>query len=453
MLGCELLPVLGFLASAAFGAPSQSIHNVDPSLMNRQSSPDYLSTDYYQESSWPTDAKPAAYTFYISRQTVMPDGHKREAIVVTTKDPESADFSEADISIPGPAIQAQWGAWITVVVVNRLKDMGTGIHFHGVRQYHTNDMDGTPAITQCPIAPGEKYTYRWRATQYGTSWYHGHIGVQAWDGIFGPIIIEHPESREANESIPIMLSDWNHEPLEHTIRGTTFGDTFKIDNILINGKNFLEDSPNPSERYQLNFERGKTYRLRLINAAIDTTFLFSIDNHEMEVIAADFVPIEKYPAKTLRITMGQRYDVLVTANQDGSDFWLRAIPLTTCFDPNGEHVHGDNGLALVRYDSKSTKTPDTQPWPSVQEDLLTCYDELPSKLRPALAKNVPADNISTKSVAWSTDVAEFDGQFRNIYTVAIDNNEASRDVFFSDWRYPSKSTSAFSALQHTLIYD
>lgn len=56
---------------------------------------------------------------------------------------------------------------------------GTSLHFHGIRQNMTNQNDGVPAITQCPLAPGDTMTYTWRATQYGSSWYHSHFAVQA----------------------------------------------------------------------------------------------------------------------------------------------------------------------------------------------------------------------------------------------------------------------------------
>lgn len=54
------------------------------------------------------------------------------------------------------------------------------MHFHGIRQNLTNGDDGVASITQCPTAPGESMTYTWKATQYGTSWYHSHFALQAW---------------------------------------------------------------------------------------------------------------------------------------------------------------------------------------------------------------------------------------------------------------------------------
>lgn len=65
---------------------------------------------------------------------------------------------------------------------------GTSIHWHGIRQKQTMDMDGVNGITQCPIAPGDSFTYTFKATQYGTSWYHSHYSVQYADGLQGPLV-------------------------------------------------------------------------------------------------------------------------------------------------------------------------------------------------------------------------------------------------------------------------
>ena len=49
-------------------------------------------------------------------------------------------------------------------------------------------MDGVNGVTQCPIAPGDNFTYVWNATQYGSSWYHSHYSVQYADGAVGPMV-------------------------------------------------------------------------------------------------------------------------------------------------------------------------------------------------------------------------------------------------------------------------
>lgn len=54
-------------------------------------------------------------------------------------------------SIPGPAIEANWGDEVVVHVTNLLEDNGTTIHFHGIRQLNNNVYDGVPGVTQSPI--------------------------------------------------------------------------------------------------------------------------------------------------------------------------------------------------------------------------------------------------------------------------------------------------------------
>lgn len=64
---------------------------------------------------------------------------------------------------PGPVIEANWGDWIEVTVTNNIPDEGAAIHWHGLLQKNTPYMDGVPGNTQCPIAPGKTFTYRFQA--------------------------------------------------------------------------------------------------------------------------------------------------------------------------------------------------------------------------------------------------------------------------------------------------
>jgi len=49
-------------------------------------------------------------------------------------------------------------------------------------------MDGVNGVTQCPIAPGSTFTYRWEVMQYGSAWYHSHYSDQYADGLLGPLV-------------------------------------------------------------------------------------------------------------------------------------------------------------------------------------------------------------------------------------------------------------------------
>lgn len=61
---------------------------------------------------------------------------------------------------PCPILQANLGDTIVVNIVNNLGNETTGMHWHGIGQYGTPEMDGSPAAAQCPIPPGAEFTYK-----------------------------------------------------------------------------------------------------------------------------------------------------------------------------------------------------------------------------------------------------------------------------------------------------
>jgi len=69
-----------------------------------------------------------------------------------------------------------------------MKHNGTSIHWHGIRQLGSMQMDGVNGVTQCPIAPRDHFVYSFNTTQYGSSWYHSHYAVQYADGMQGPLV-------------------------------------------------------------------------------------------------------------------------------------------------------------------------------------------------------------------------------------------------------------------------
>jgi FtsP/CotA-like multicopper oxidase with cupredoxin domain len=330
-------------------------------------------------------------------------------------------------SIPGPTIIADWGDHIVVHVTNSLTESknGSSIHWyvhlsdsrredrvlikfslrHGLRQNQTNQMDGVVSVTQCPTAPGDTYTYAFRATQYGSSWYHSHFALQAWEGIFGGIIINGPATADYDEDLGnLFLQDWSHQTVDELyIKAQTNG-IVTMDNGLINGTNVFDSSSGETgTRFSTNFSPGVSYRLRLVNVAIDTHFKFSIDNHTMTVIATDFVPIVPYNTTTVNIGMGQRYDVIVTADQAalGTDFWMRAIPQVACSASGAV----DNIKGIIHYGS-STGTPTTTGYSYNDE----CIDEPYASLVPHVPNTVGSSSISEAEAV--TVGKNADGLFR-----------------------------------------
>lgn len=220
----------------------------------------------------------------------------------------------------GPTIFADWGDSVIVHLTSNLKTStnGSSFHFHGTHQNYTNPQDGVVAITQCPTPPGSSTTYRWRATQYGTSWYHSHFGLQTYDGVYGGLIIRGPASANYDEDVgTIMLSDWSHRTVNEILPEVQRKGPYPMDNVLINGTNTYSKKGEESqtgERFRLDFEDGKTYRLRLVNTGIDTLYKFSIDYHTLKVIAVDFVSIEPYETDHVSIAIGTPLIILLFRN-------------------------------------------------------------------------------------------------------------------------------------------
>lgn len=105
----------------------------------------------------------------------------------------------------------------------------------------------------------------------------------------------------------------------------------------------------------------------------------------MTVIAADFIPIEPYQTTVVDIGMGQRYDVIITADQatTADSFWMRAIPQSACSENSNE----DDIKGIIYYDGSTT-----EPTTSGYDYTDSCDDET-ENLVPYLSKTVqsPAD--------------------------------------------------------------
>jgi FtsP/CotA-like multicopper oxidase with cupredoxin domain len=255
-----------------------------------------ISTDYYE--TVPDTGVIREYWLNLEETTLAPDGISRLTLTVNG-------------TIPGPTLIADWGDTIIVHVTNSLTESknGSSIHFHGIRQNFTNQNDGVVSVTQCPSAPGETYTYTWRATQYGSSWYHSHFALQAWEGIFGGIIINGPASSNYDEDLGnLFIQDWSHQTVDELYDDALNNGVVQLNTGLINGTNVNgTGSDQVGQYFTTNFTAGQSYRLRIVNVAIDTHFKFMIDNHTLTVIASDFVPITPYTTDVLNVAMGKLF--------------------------------------------------------------------------------------------------------------------------------------------------
>ena len=100
-------------------------------------------------------------------------------------------------------------------------------------------------VTQCPIATDDTYTYNFKATQYGHTWYHSHYSLQYPDGVAGPLVIHGPTSSDWDEAWdPILISDWSHRSAFQDFQTelgnlstnpTTPGAEPQMQSVLLNG--------------------------------------------------------------------------------------------------------------------------------------------------------------------------------------------------------------------------
>lgn len=250
-----------------------------------------VETDYYNVV--PDTGVTREYWLEIVNGTLAPDGIPRNVI----------SFNG---TVPGPTIIADWGDTIIVHVTNPLQNNGTTIHFHGIRQNLTNPQDGVPSLTQCPLAPGQSLTYTWRATEYGSSWYHSHFSLQAWEGAYGGILINGPASANYDVDAGILsLSDWTHMTVDSLYSCDNTHCSPIFDTGLLNGTNTYGNGTNTTgSRFSMAVTEGLSYRLRLVNVAVETEFKFSIDGHTLTVISTDLVPIQPYNTDMVAINVG-----------------------------------------------------------------------------------------------------------------------------------------------------
>ncbi|KAF2186467.1 multicopper oxidase [Zopfia rhizophila CBS 207.26] len=355
---------------------------------------------------WVRDPSGKEYNINSNYEADVPSGIERTYDIEITEKEISPDGVPKPLAklingeYPGQVIEGCWGDTLIVNVKNSLPDNGTTIHWHGVRQKGSNEMDGVNGVTMCPTAEGDTFTYKFRLTQYGTSWYHSHYSSQYPDGVAAPLLIHGPNSANWDEEwSPIIITDWLHKSAFEEFHKELAGPPLPIaDSILVNGTGRFNGG---GSYFNQKFEAGKRYLIRLINGSAGTHFIFSIDNHNLQVIATDFVPIRPYNTTSLSIGIGQRYDIIVEAKPDtesaNGKYWLRtefADATTGC--NNGIAGAGTQDLQRTGIISYPNATGNDDPRSSRHAFTVHCNEEPGDKTIPILPWTVsePQNNIT-----------------------------------------------------------
>ncbi|KAF9635593.1 putative laccase-1 precursor protein [Lasiodiplodia theobromae] len=341
---------------------------------------------------------------------MAPDGVKRLIMAVNGQ-------------YPGPTLIADWGDIMVVNVKNSLENNGTGIHFHGLRQLNSNGADGTNGITECPIAPGQTKTYMFRCTQHGTSWYHSHYSVQYGDGVLGGIIINGPADAGYDEDLGVfLLNDWYYTPsftladaAAHSMTGPP-----RADNGLINGTMKSPDGT-LGEYNKIQVEKGRGYRLRVANVGISDHYHFSIDGHNLTVISSDFVPVVPFTTSSISLGVGQRYDVVINADQDIDLYWIRSDPDGSC----SNNRNRGNIKAILAYMAPGNAEPTSTRHGDIPD---ACED---MAVTPTVANTVPSNRFAdaVQGLEMSVNITQQNGPLIHWYI-----NGSAMAI---DWSYPT----------------
>lgn len=155
------------------------------------------------------------FSLELTWQNGSPNGFTREMIFVNDIFPgpplylDEGDDVTVSTETSGSIQKLFWPEKIEVT--NHLP-FNTSIHFHGIeydwlfkmnklhwntrltwigmwRQQNTPWSDGVSGLSQWAILPGARHVYKWKATQYGTYWYHSHDKSRIMDGLYGAIFI------------------------------------------------------------------------------------------------------------------------------------------------------------------------------------------------------------------------------------------------------------------------
>ncbi|XP_050213575.1 laccase-7 [Mercurialis annua] len=235
-------------------------------------------------------------------------------------------------SLPGPTLRVREGDTLIVHVHNK-SPYNITIHWHGIFQLLSGWADGPSMVTQCPIIPGNRFTYKFKVIkQEGTLWWHAHVSTLRAT-VYGALIIRPKRSfsypfPKPDKEVPILLGEWwNANILDVENEALASGGApNNSDAYTING--WPGDLYNCSQKqmYKLKVEKGKTYLLRIINAALNNQLFFKVANHNMTVVAVDAAYTNPYVTDVVVTGPGMTTDVLLKADQPVGSYYMAASP-------------------------------------------------------------------------------------------------------------------------------
>jgi FtsP/CotA-like multicopper oxidase with cupredoxin domain len=139
---------------------------------------------------------------------------------------------------------------------------------------------------------------------------------------------------------------------------------------------------------------GKKHLLRIINTSVEASLQATLDGHNFTVISSDFVPVKPFSTNQLTMAVGQRYDVIITANQKADNYWFRVQPANGCasaINNSGKSIFTYNGVTVA--DPSSTGV------------TLDAGCNEPGPLVPWWPTTIPSSDFKSQSQTMDVDLA------------------------------------------------
>ncbi|KAF5183581.1 Laccase-6 [Thalictrum thalictroides] len=306
----------------------------------------YISTLHVIAKQWPVGRSTRFYTFKVQTMRI-------------TKMCKSKDIVTINKIFPGPVIYAQEDDKVIVKVTNETP-YNTTIHWHGVRQRLSCWSDGPSYITQCPIQAGQSFTYKFTLVQQkGTLLWHAHV---SWlrATVYGAIVV-YPRSgvpypfKYPYEEHIIVLGEYWHKDVVQIEKDTlaSGGSPPIADAFTINGHPGPNYNCSANDVYKIDVVPGKTYLLRVINAALNMEIFFTIANHKLTIVEADAEYTKPFSVDRLMLSPGQTINVLVTANQPIGKYSMAMGPYMSAKNVSFQNI---SAIAYFQYIGSTTNS-------------------------------------------------------------------------------------------------
>uniref|UniRef100_A0A0A9HE11 Laccase n=1 Tax=Arundo donax TaxID=35708 RepID=A0A0A9HE11_ARUDO len=291
------------------------------------------------------DAAVVEHTFHVRNLTVERLGKTQVITAVNGQ-------------FPGPKIEARDGDTVVVHVVNH-SPYNITIHWHGILQRLSSWADGPNMVSQCPISPaGGIYTYRFNVTgQEGTLWWHAHVSFLRAT-VYGALLVRPAPAASYPFPMPhreatLLLGEWWNASVVDVERQALLAGGAPNNSIALTINGLVGGDLDDDNVYQLTVERGKTYLLRIINAALNYQLFFKIAAHSFTVVAVDACYTDPYHTDVIAIAPGQTVDALMRADAGPGRYYMAA----QVYQSLANASYSATTRAVVTYDGLHNDSP------------------------------------------------------------------------------------------------